>query len=101
VRVCGEAAEWLVGRHRGREEAAPKTGPKNGPPVSTRGNGGSAGRTIVRADHRGRRCPYRFFRSRDICTASSLLLMQVLHLVPILHLVLPIASSLLLIVICF
>jgi hypothetical protein len=31
-----------------------------GPSVSTRGNGGSAGRTIARADHRGRRCPYGF-----------------------------------------
>jgi hypothetical protein len=36
-----------------------------GSPVTARGNGGSAGRTIARADHRGRRCPYDFFRGRD------------------------------------
>jgi hypothetical protein len=46
-------------------EAVPVGGPKNGPPVSARGNRGSAGRTIARADHRGRRCPYSFFRGRD------------------------------------
>jgi hypothetical protein len=59
--VCGEAADWPVGRHRGRGEAAPK----NGPPVSARGIGGSAGRTILQADHGGRCCPYGFFRGRD------------------------------------
>jgi hypothetical protein len=37
-----------VGEGR-RGEAAPRTGPKNGPPVSARGNG-SAGRTIAQAD---------------------------------------------------
>jgi hypothetical protein len=37
-----------------------------GPPVSARGNGGSAGRTIARADHRERRCPYGFFRGREL-----------------------------------